>query len=111
MYLPKSDIYAALATIPDVTVRQASQKVAGAIPSITFFVSDNALELNLDNEIARQDILITVDIFASNSANADNLLSQVEQKLRELGYRLSFVIDVPDPENIMHINSRFTGIK
>ena len=110
MYLPKTDIYAALNTL-GVTVRQASQKTEAVIPSITFFVADNALELDLSNEISRQDILVTIDIWASNSANADTLLSGVETKMRELGYRLSFVLDVPDPTNICHINTRFTGIK
>ena len=111
MYLPKSDIYAALSTIPNVTVRQASQKTEAVIPSITFFISDNTLELNLSNEISRQDILLTVDIWASNSSNADALLLEAENKLRDIGYRLSFMIDVPDPANICHINTRFVGYK
>jgi len=111
MYLPKTDIFAALSTIPNVTVRQASQKTEAVIPSITFFIADNALELDLSNEISRQDILVTVDIWASNSANADSLLTQAETKLRAIGYRLSFMLDVPDPTNICHINTRFIGIK
>lgn len=111
MYLPKHDIYEALSTIPSVTVRQASQKTEAVIPSITFFISDNALELDLSNEISRQDILVTIDIWAENSSAADTLLSQTETKMRELGYRLSFQIDVPDSQNICHINTRFTGIK
>ena len=111
MYNPKSDVYTALNSISNVTVRQASQKTEAVIPSITFFVSDNAVSLNLDNEISRQDILVTVDIWASNSSKADTLLSKVETKMRGLGYRLSFVMDVPDPANICHINTRFTGIK
>lgn len=121
MYLPKNDIFAALSTITyvesetlevkNVTVRQASQKTEAVIPSITFFIADNNLELDLSNEISRQDILVTVDIWASNSSEADSLLSQAEAKMRELGYRLSFQIDAPDPNPICHINTRFTGIK
>lgn len=111
MYLPKSDVYTALSSIQNVTVRQASQKTEAVIPSITFSISDNAVSLNLDNEISRQDILVTIDIWASNSSNADTLLSQVETKMRELGYRLSFVMDVADPQNIAHISTRFAGIK
>ena len=111
MYLPKKDVYTALSSIPNVTVRQVSQKTEAVIPSITFFVADNSIELNLDNEIARQDVLVTIDIWASNSSIADGLLTQTEQKMRELGYRLSFVMDVPDPENICHISTRFDGIK
>ena len=110
MYLPKTDVYNALNAL-GVTVRQASQKTEAVIPSITFFVADNSVELNLSNEITRQDILVTIDIWASNSSSADTLLAGVETKMRELGYRLSFVMDVPDPQNICHINTRFTGIK
>lgn len=110
MYLPKTDIYDALDTI-DVRVLQGSQKTSAVIPSITFFISDNSTELNLSNEIARQDILVTVDIWAKNSTEADSLLSQAETKMRELGYRLDFMMDVPDPENIAHITTRFTGVK
>lgn len=111
MYSPKADVYTALSTITGVTVRQSSQNVANEIPSITFGVSDNALELNLSNEITRQDILITVDIWAATSTAADSLLSQAEAKLRAIGYRLSFQMDVPDPSNICHISTRFVGIK
>lgn len=111
MYLPKHDIYEALSTIANVTVLQASQKTEAVIPSITFYVSDNSLELTLNNEISKQDILVTIDIWAANSSAADDLLAQTETKMRELGYRLSFQIDVPDPANICHINTRFTGIK
>ncbi len=111
MYLPKPDIYAALNSIPNVTVLQGSQKTEAVIPSITFFIGDNALDLTLDNQISSQDILVTVDIWAEDSAKADSLLTQAEQKLREIGYRLSFQIDVPDPANICHINTRFSGIK
>lgn len=110
MYLPKSDVYNALKDITP-NVLQGSQKTIVDIPAITFYVSDNAAELNLSNEIARQDIEVTIDVWAKNSSAADTLLSQVEAKMRELGYRLSFSMDVPDPQNICHINSRFIGIK
>ena len=111
MYLPKHDIYATLATIPNCTVMQGSQNTIVDVPAITFFVSDNAAELDLSNQIAAQQVEVTVDLWASNSAGADSLLSQAETKLRALGYRLSFCTDVPDPNNICHINTRFTGLK
>ena len=111
MYLPKSDVYSALNSIAGVTIRQSSQKTKVDVPAITFAISDNAVSLNLDNEISRQDILVTVDIWAADSAKADTLLGQVEAKMRGIGYRLAFVLDVPDPANICHINTRFEGIK
>ncbi len=110
MHLPKSEVYNALKGITS-NVLQRSQKTIVEVPAITFYVSDNAAELNLDNEIAKQDIEITVDVWAKTSSAADTLLSQVEAKMRGIGYRLSFSMDVPDPANICHINSRFIGIK
>lgn len=111
MYLPKSDIYNALKTITGVTVRQASQKTTATIPSITFFIADNSANLTLDNEISHQDILVTIDIWAKDSAKADTLLSQVETNMRAIGYRLAFVLDVPDPEpQVCHVNTRFEGV-
>lgn len=111
MYLPKSDIYSALNSITGVKVLQGSQATVATVPSITFFISDNATELDLSNKIASQAVEVTIDIWASNSANADTLLAQVETNMRALGYRLDYSTDVPDPDNICHINSRFTGIK
>lgn len=111
MYLPKSDVYTALNTITGVTVLQGSQKTIASIPSITFFISDNAATLDLSNEITAQQVEVTVDIWASNSANADAIFTQVEAKMRGLGYRLNYSTDVPDPENICHISSRFDGLQ
>jgi hypothetical protein len=111
MYLPKSAVYTALSTITGVDVFQGSQKTIVNVPAITFYVSDNAVELNLSNEINSQAVQVNVDIWAATSAAADTLLSQVEAKMRGLGYRLSFTMDVPDPENICHINTRFDGIQ
>lgn len=110
MYLPKSDVYNALKDITP-NVLQGSQKTIVDIPAITFYVSDNAAELNLSNEITIQNVEITVDIWAKNSSDADLLLSQAEDAMRGIGYRLSFSMDVPDPQNICHINTRFVGIK
>lgn len=111
MYLPKHDIYTALSTIPSVTVLQGSQKTIVNVPAITFFISDNTTELDLSNEISNQNIEVTIDIWAQNSTDADGLLTQIETNIRALGYRLSYCTDVPDPENICHINTRFSGIK
>lgn len=111
MYLPKTEVYTALSSIPDVKVQQASQKTEAIIPSITFFVSDNSPEYTLDNEISKQDVLITLDIWAIDSSNADALLLLAVEKMKGIGYYMNFCMDVSDPKNICHINTRFTGIK
>jgi hypothetical protein len=109
VYLPKPIVYSALNSIPNVSVLQGSQKTVVNLPAITFYVTDNDTELNLENEITAQFVQVTVDIWAKNSEIADSLLEQAETKMRALGYRLSFCIDVPDPNNICHINTRFDG--
>jgi len=111
MYLPKTAVYTALNTIPNVEVLQGSQKTIVEVPAITFFVSDNSAELDLGNEIASQNVQVTVDIWAENSSAADSLLSQAETKMRGLGYRLSYMADIPDPENICHVTTRYDGIQ
>lgn len=115
MYLPKHDIFTALSTVtstPAITVLQGSQKTIAKVPSITFFISDNVTDLDLGNEIASQTIEATIDIWAKDSAKADSIFTQVETKMRALGYRLNYSTDVPDPNpKVCHVNTRFEGIK
>ena len=63
MYQPKQDIYEKLQET-GVTVLQSAQETYPETPAITFSVSDNSTELDLDNEIASQSIIITIDIEA-----------------------------------------------
>lgn len=111
MYLPKPAIYTALSSIPAVTVLQGSQKTLVEVPAITFFVSDNSEDVDLSNQTVSQNVEVTVDIWAATSTAADNLLSQVHTKLKGLGYRLAFTLDVPDPQNICHITTRFDSLQ
>lgn len=110
MIHPKPEIYAALSAT-GVTVLQGSQKTIAELPSITFYLTDNNTNLNLDNEIVSQDVQVSVDVWAKTSALADTLLGQAEAALRAIGYRLAFQMDVPDPNDLCHINTRFEGIK
>lgn len=112
MFKPKSEIYNKLKTLPGVTVRQGAQTVFADTPAVTFRLDNNAVNLDLDKNIASQDIAVAVDIWADDSPTASNLLSEVEAKMRELNYRLSFSADVPAPEGALyHIATRFEAAR
>ena len=107
MYLPKEDIFKKLQET-GVTVLQSAQETYPNPPAITFSISDNATELDLDNEISSQSIIAVVDIWTDTSMEASALLNASEILMRELGYRLTYSADVPRPEGALHhINCRF----
>ena len=107
MYLPKEDIFKKLQET-GVTVLQSAQETYPNPPAITFSISDNATELDLENEISSQSIIAVVDIWTDTSMEASALLNASEILMRELGYRLTYSADVPRPEGALHhINCRF----
>lgn len=109
MYLPKSDVYNSLKTL-NYYVSQTQPTEFNDLPAITFRVGDNSVNLDLDNTIISQDIEIVIDIWAEDSVTASTVLSQVEGKMREINYKMSFSSDVPNIGNLYHINCRFTTI-
>ena len=112
MHNPKPDIYAKLCEIEDVAVSQSSNNIFNSVPAITYRIDGNSADYDLSNEIAAQQILCTIDIFANDSKTASRLLAQVEAKMRELKYRLNNSLDVPSPEGALyHINVTFVGIR
>lgn len=107
MYQPKQDIYEKLQET-GVTILQSAQETYPETPAVTFSVSDNSTELDLNNEIASQSIIITIDIWTDTSMEASALQSACEILMRELGYRMTYSTDVPFPEGALHhINCRF----
>ena len=106
MYLPKKDIYEKLNTL-DATVMQYQPTVFNNLPVITFKINDNTPNLFLDNTIAYQNIEVQIDIWANDSVSASNLLSQVEETMREDFYQMTYSADVPNVGDIYHIVTRF----
>lgn len=109
MYLPKSDVYDTLKTL-NYYVSQTQPTKFTNLPAITFRVGDNSVNLDLNNNIISQDIEIIIDIWAEDSVTASNVLSQVEEVMRQIGYKMSYSSDVPNIGNLFHINNRFTTI-
>lgn len=109
MYLPKSDVYNSLQTL-NYYVSQTQPTEFTDLPAITFRVGDNSVNLDLDNRIISQDIEIIIDIWAEDSVTASTVLSQVEEVMRQIGYKMSYSSDIPNIGNLYHINCRFTTI-
>lgn len=109
MYLPKTDIYNSLKTL-DYYVSQTQPAEFIDLPAIIFRVGNNDVNLDLDNTIISQDLEVIIDIWAEDSVTASNVLSQVEETMRQIGYIMSFSSDIPNTGNLFHINNRFTTI-
>ena len=109
MYLPKTDIYNSLKTLP-YFVSQTHPDIFNDLPAIIFSVGNNSVDVDLDGEISSQDIEIQIDIWAEDSVTASTILSQVEELMRSNLYIMSFSNDVPNVSNLYHIVSRFTKL-
>ena len=106
MYLPKTDVYNSLKTLP-YYVSQVKPPVFNELPAVIFGVGNNAISTDLDGDISSQNIEITIDIWADDSVTASTVLSEVEQIMRSNLYIMSFSNDVPNTSNIHHIACRF----
>ena len=106
MYLPKTDVYNSLKTLP-YCVSQTQPPIFNDLPAITFSVGNNAVSTDLDGEISSQDIEIQIDIWAEDSVTASTILSKVEELMRSNLYIMSFSNDVPNVSNLYHIVCRF----
>ena len=107
MYLPKKDINNRLKTL-NVGVSQTQPTVFNNLPFINFEVINNNIDLFLDNTIKSQYIEVKIDIWGNSSVEASNLLSQVEELMREDLYLLTYSADIPNPSGIFHITTRFS---
>ena len=107
MYLPKSDIYNSLKTLP-YYVSQTHPAIFTNLPAIIFSVGNNAITTDLDGDIAKQDVEIQIDIWAEDSVTASTILSQVEEIMRSNLYIMSFSNDVPNISNLYHTACRFS---
>lgn len=111
MFNPKEELFAAL-NVLGYYCAQGGQAEFADTPAITFRIGNSPTELDLSNEISRQNITAVVDIWADDSPTASEVLVQVEAALRAIGYRLSYSADVPAPEGALHhINTRFETIR
>lgn len=112
MFNPKTEVFQKLSELDGVSVSQSSQNEFKTLPALTFRMDGNASTYDLENEISKQDVRFTIDIFANDSVTASKVLANAEAKMRELKYRLNNAIDVPQPDgSLFHINASFDGIR
>jgi hypothetical protein len=105
MYTPKEDIFKLLSQL-EAEVLQPNQNVFKKLPTITFYVANNSINLDLDNEITNQDIAIVIDIWTKDSITSSVLLKDTEALMRSIGYRLTFSADIPE-QDLYHTTTRF----
>lgn len=106
MYLPKADVYDSLKALP-YFVSQTQPAIFNDLPAIIFSVGNNGVSVDLDGDIASQDVEIQIDIWAEDSVTASTVLSQVEEIMRSNFYIMSFSNDVPNVSNLYHTVCRF----
>ena len=107
MFKPKEEVYKILSELP-YWVSQRQPDKFKELPSIIFKCANNTVNPDLDNEILSQDLIIIIDIYAETSSDATKILEEVESKMRENYYRMTFSSDeVPSNRGISRINTRF----
>jgi thioredoxin-like negative regulator of GroEL len=106
MFEPKEFVYSLLQQTGE-RVFQARPEVIEEFPCITFYISDNSVNLELARDIAYQEIEVVIDIWANTSQESGSLHIQVEEILREADMTLISSIDVPDPSGYSHINATY----
>lgn len=110
MVIPNEQVYTILAEAGGVEVYQKRPEVISELPCITYYIADNRVEVDLSKEIGYQEAKVVVDIWSNTSKEGSEILSKIEQAMREQGFMLEFSSDVDDPEMISHITSRFNLI-
>jgi hypothetical protein len=114
MYTPKADTYDLLKTVGEqhgAIVAQQQPELVTTYPALTFSVSNNVPTYTLSAEIGKQDIEITVDIWADKSTTASAILATLVDTFITGGYMLTYSSDVPDPDGVVHVTNTFKLIK
>lgn len=76
-------------------------------PSITYYISQNSNQYDLDKAVGKQDIEVVIDIWTNDPSEGDTILLAVENAMKSEGYLLNFSSDIMDPSGISHITTRF----
>jgi len=111
IYNPKKDVFKALNALGYSCI-QGNQSVFNKTPAITFYISDNHPQYDLDKAIVANLAEMTVDVWGDDSVTTSRVASEAEQAMREIDYLLTYQADIPRPEGALyHIQMRFEAIK
>lgn len=111
MYQPKTDLFSLLSEIDGVSVYQNKPQINANFPCIVFLVADNKVNGTLDKEIGFQEMIFNIDIYAKTSLESSELLTTLEELLRDNYYRLASSVDLIEQDGYSHIATRFNFIR
>lgn len=105
----KTLISSKLKEIVGLTVYQIRPEVLSIaeFPIVTYFISMNNPDYDLDKTIGKQTVEVTLDIWGLDDSQTTPIMNEVISKLLEINYLCTHNIDVPDPENFSHLNLHF----
>lgn len=107
MYDAKVDVNTVLSTIPDVTVSDQFPTSAANTPHITFKEADNRNYHNTREEL-QSEIIILIDVWHTKSTGT--IATQVDEKMKSIGFSRQFAADLNDPSGIKRKTMRYRGI-
>ena len=80
--------------------------VIESVPCLIYHMALNESEVDIKNEIGRQEQTYEIDVWALNSSQATEILIELDALLRQNGYIPVNQLDVPD-EKYSHVNCRY----
>lgn len=78
------------------------------LPCVTYYELDNSESESADDEEYSSSLIIKADAWGKTSSEVSKLAMQVVAKMKELGYKRTLYLDVPDMSSkIKHKTMRF----
>lgn len=78
------------------------------LPCITYYELDNSEADSADDEEYSSSLIIKADVWGKTSSEVSKLAMQVVTRMKELGYKRTLYLDVPDMNSkIKHKTMRF----
>lgn len=89
-------------------IYQERPETIEVFPCITFYISSNIPSVSLIKEVLIQHVEVVVDIWAVDSATTGAMLREIEAKMRNVNFILTFNTDILDDDGYSHLSTRFT---
>lgn len=92
---------------PSVQVYAERPEVLESFPCITYNVSSNIPQYDLDKVLSKQDVIVVVDVWTDTSLEGDTIVSLIEAAMKAQNFLMTFCSDIIDPSGGSHISLRF----
>lgn len=103
MNLEKDTIYNLLSTL-EYNVYNRRPQIIAELPTILYTLGSQDNFYNLDKEIAYGDRIFDIDIYATNSVEATEIVEDIEGVLSDAGFLVQFVAEIPEEDEVVHLN-------